>query len=112
MATTYKLTQTETAEEIAEEVGCSRAESKRFLEAAFNVVARNVQQGYRVEIAGVTVEPKLRPAAKARMGRNPATGEPVKIAARKESVQVKARVSKKMKDNAPKLSKLKSELGL
>jgi len=111
MATTYKLTQTELAEEIASELGCSRSEAKKFLDAAFTVAASNVKQGYRVEIAGITIEPKLRPAAKARMGRNPQTGEPVKIAARKESVQVKARVSKKMKDQAPKLAKLKEMLG-
>ena len=110
MATSYKYTQTELAEAIAEEIGVSRAEAKRFLEAAFNVTASVLEDGHRVEIAGVTIEPKLRPAAKARMGRNPATGEEIRIAARKESVVVKARPGSKIKAHAPKLSTLKNAL--
>jgi DNA-binding protein HU-beta len=110
MAVSYKYTQSETADAIAEEAECSRAEVKRFLDATFAVVATALQNGERIEIAGVVVEPKLRPASKKRQGRNPATGEEITIAAKPESVVVKARVTAKLKPYAPTKAKLKAAL--
>ena len=105
-----KLTQVQLADEIAEAGGFSRAEAKRFLEAAFTVVSENISEGYRVEIAGVTIAPALKAATKKRMGRNPATGEEVEVAAKPASTRVQMKASKKLKGYLPTPKKLKAKL--
>jgi nucleoid DNA-binding protein len=86
-----KLTQPELVDELAEESGWSASDVRRFLAALGQVIENNVTEGYRVQVAGVLIEPKLRKAAKARMGRNPQTGEAVKISAKPAKVVLKAK---------------------
>jgi nucleoid DNA-binding protein len=104
-----KLTQSELADSIADEVGCSRAEAKRFLEAAFKVAADTIAQSCRLEIAGVIIAPALKAATKKRMGRNPQTGE-VEVAAKPASTRVALKASRKLKEHLPTPRQIKAKL--
>lgn len=53
---------------------------------------------FTIPDTGVKVRRVVKPARKARMGRNPATGEPMKIAAKKASTVVKVTALKALKD--------------
>jgi nucleoid DNA-binding protein len=67
---------------IAEHIGISRAEAKRFVESYTDIVKAHVLKGVKVKIGDIGM--LLVRARKARMGRNPQTGEPVKIKASKK----------------------------
>jgi DNA-binding protein HU-beta len=106
------LTQTQLADAVAEVSGTSRAEAKRALEALEEVVLEQIAEGEKVKIGGVVqIEVRLRPATKARPGRNPATGEEITISAKPASVAVKARPLTKAKAAAPSVQKVKRKLG-
>ena len=53
---------------------------------------------FAIPETGVKIRRVVKPARKARMGRNPATGEPMKIAAKKASTVVKVTALKALKD--------------
>ena len=106
----YLMTQTELVDELAESLGWSKGDVKHFLSELEEIVKLNLKDCIRTKVAGVVVEPKLRAKSKARMGRNPATGEPVKIKAKPASVRVAARITKPLKDNAPTVRKLQNAL--
>lgn len=106
------LTQTQLADAVAELSGTSRADAKRALEALEEVVLEQIAEGEKVKIGGVVqIEVRLRPATKARPGRNPATGEEITISAKPASVAVKARPLTKAKAAAPSVQKVKRKLG-
>lgn len=106
------LTQTQLADAVADLSGTSRAEAKRALEALEEVVLEQIAEGEKVKIGGVVqIEVRLRPATKARPGRNPATGEEITISAKPASVAVKARPLTKAKAAAPSVQKVKRKLG-
>ena len=92
MATT-RLTQTQLVKLLAEHTETSNKTAKAFLEHLSSVAVTEVKKN------GVFVLPGLgrlvRQERKARMGRNPATGESIKIAAKRV---VKFRVAKAAKD--------------
>ncbi len=92
MATT-RLTQTQLVKLLAEHTETSNKTAKAFLEHLSSVAVTEVKKN------GVFVLPGLgrlvRQERKARMGRNPATGESIKIPAKKV---VKFRVAKAAKD--------------
>jgi nucleoid DNA-binding protein len=88
----YLITQSELVDDLAETTGFPKGEVKHMLSAIQEYVAREVGKGNRVKIAGIVVEPKLRQATKSRMGRNPQTGEPVRIKAKPASVKLRAKV--------------------
>ena len=68
-------------EAIAEKTGLTKADANRALEATFEVITAALKKGERVPVAGFgTFNVSKR---KAREGRNPQTGETVKIPARK-----------------------------
>ncbi len=67
---------------IAEHIGISRAEAKRFVESYTDIIKAHVLKGVKVKIGDIGM--LLVRARKARMGRNPQTGEPVKIKASKK----------------------------
>lgn len=106
----YKMTQVELKDAVAEKTGLSRADVQKVLAALTEVVQDNLGACIRTEVAGVTVEPKLRAATKKRLGRNPATGEELMIGAKPASVRVAARVGVKVKQYAPGVQKLKNSL--
>ena len=105
------LTQTQLADEIANRSGQSRADAKRVLEALEQVVLDQISNAEKVKIGGVVqLDVRVRPATKARPGRNPATGEEITISAKPASVAVKARPLAKAKAAAPSMQKAKSKL--
>ena len=71
----------ELVEAIAEKTGLTKADATRALDATFEVITKALKDGERVPVAGFgTFNVSKR---KAREGRNPQTGETVKIPARK-----------------------------
>jgi len=102
------LPQTELIAEIAEDTGLSRQDVKTVLSALEESITWHVAECERVKIGQLLqVEPKLKARTKKRMGRNPATGEEIEIAAKPASVRVAVRVLKGLKESAPSVPKLK-----
>jgi len=64
---------------VADHNEMSRADAKRFVEGYMDVVKAHVLKGVKVKLGDLGMV--MIRARKARMGRNPATGEPVKIKA-------------------------------
>jgi DNA-binding protein HU-beta len=105
------LTQTQLADQVASLAGASRSDAKRILGALEEVVLEQLSAAEKVKIGAlVQLEVRVRPATKARPGRNPATGEEITIAAKPASVTVKARPLAKAKAAAPSLQKAKRKL--
>ncbi len=67
---------------IADHNGMKKTEAKAFIEGYFDVVRAHILKGVKVKIGDLGMI--LIRARKARMGRNPQTGEPVKIKASKK----------------------------
>jgi len=106
------MTQTQLADAVADRAGTSRADAKRVLTALEEVVLDQIGDAEKVKIGSVVqIEVRVRPATKARPGRNPATGEEITIAAKPASVAVKARPLAKAKQAAPSIQKAKRQLG-
>jgi nucleoid DNA-binding protein len=72
---------------IAEEAGLTKADASRALEAMMNGVVKGLKEEKKVTLTGFCTFASKHKEAK--MGRNPRTGETVKIAAR-EAVTIKA----------------------
>jgi nucleoid DNA-binding protein len=106
------LTQTQLADAVADKAGLSRADAKRAIAALEDVVLGEIGNAEKIKIGGVVqLDVRVRPATKARPGRNPATGEEITIAAKPASVTVKARPLAKAKSAVPSLQKAKKRLG-
>ena len=87
------MTKSELVEKIAQEAGLTKADSERALNAFTNTVKKSLKKGNAVTLVGFgTFDISKR---KARMGRNPQTGEAIKIAAAKLP---KFRAGKGLKD--------------
>ncbi len=88
-----KMTQTAIVRELAETTGISNKVAKQFIESLAQLAVRETKKN------GVFIVPGIgrlvRADRKARTGRNPATGETIKIAAKKV---VKFRLAKSVKD--------------
>lgn len=88
-----KMTQTAIVRELAETTGISNKVAKQFIESLAQLAVRETKKN------GVFIVPGIgrlvRAERKARTGRNPATGETIKIAAKKV---VKFRLAKSVKD--------------
>lgn len=93
MATTKRLTQTEIVNQLAEKSGIKKADVKGMFDALAELAASEVKQNGEFTLPGFGKLVKA--TRKAREGRNPATGEPIKIAAK---TTVKFRLGKSMKD--------------
>jgi DNA-binding protein HU-beta len=107
------LTQTQFADEVAERAGLTRAEAKRALVALEEVILEEIGNAEKVKIAGVVqFTVRVKPATKARLGRNPATGEEITIGPKPASVDVRARALAKAKHALPSLQKAKKVLGV
>ena len=93
MAEATRMTQSQIIKELAESCEVSNKVAKQFLEKFAEVAVRETKK------KGLFILPGLgrlvRQDRKARTGRNPATGESIKIAAKKV---VKFRVAKAVKD--------------
>jgi DNA-binding protein HU-beta len=93
MAEPTRMTQTQIVKELAEATGIGNKVAKQFLEKFSEIAVRETKK------KGVFVMPGIgrlvRVERKARTGRNPATGESIKIPAKKV---VKFRIAKAVKD--------------
>jgi nucleoid DNA-binding protein len=106
------LTQTQLADAIAEKADLTRADVKRALAALEEVVLDQIGEAEKVKIGGIVqLTVRMRPAQKARMGRNPATGEEIEIGPKPASVALGARALSKAKAALPSVQKAKSRLG-
>jgi DNA-binding protein HU-beta len=93
MATAVKMTQSAVVKELAETTGVTSKVAKHFVTTFSEIAVRETKK------TGVFVIPGIgrlvRVERKARLGRNPSTGETIKIPAKKV---VKFRVAKAVKD--------------
>ena len=92
------MTKGQLIESVSKASGLDKKSSKAAIEGLTKVVETTIKKGGEVPLTGLG---KFRVAKrKARMGRNPATGEPIKIAAK---TVVKFSVAKNLKDLVKKL---------
>ena len=81
------------AAELAEKHEMSTKAAGEFLSAFVELTVKNLKKGHKVRVTGLGIfQVKKRPA---RMGRNPATGEAIKI---KASKKLAFRAAKEVKD--------------
>jgi DNA-binding protein HU-beta len=107
------LTQTQFADAVAERAGLSRADAKRALAALEEVILDEIGNAEKVKIGGIVqLTVRVKPATKARQGRNPATGEEITIGPKPASVDVRARALAKAKNALPSIQKAKKVLGV
>ncbi len=94
------LSKTDILNALADATGQSRKEIGAVLEALEALIASNVSKGPGVfNLPGLLkIYVHTRPATKERTGRNPATGEEIKIAAKPAKKVVKVRALKKLKE--------------
>jgi DNA-binding protein HU-beta len=105
------LTQTQLAIAVADRVDISRAEAKRVLGVLEEIVLEELGNAQKVRIGGlVQLTVRVKPAQKARKGRNPATGEEITIAAKPASVDLRARPLAKAKAALPSVQKARRRL--
>jgi nucleoid DNA-binding protein len=76
------MTKAQLVAKLAEAAGVSRKQADDILNSLIDNVVKSVKKGESVKIPGLGIF-RLR-KMKARMGRNPQTGEPIKIPARKK----------------------------
>jgi DNA-binding protein HU-beta len=81
------------AAELAETHGKSKKEVETLLDDMITLFGKNLKKGNRIRIPGLGIMQVRKTAA--RMGRNPATGEAIKIPAKKK---VAFRVAKDLKE--------------
>ena len=105
------LTQTQLADAIADRAGLSRAQAKQAIQALEEVVLDEIGNAEKVKVGNlVQLTVRLKPATKERMGRNPATGEEITIAAKPAAVDVRARVLAKTKAAVPSIETARKRL--
>ena len=78
---------------LAEQHEMAKKQSEEILNDATGLLTKHLKKGERIRIAGLGILQVRKRAA--RMGRNPATGEPIKI---KASKKVAFRASKDLKE--------------
>ena len=87
------MNKAELVEAIAKNMDSTKSESERFLDTFIDVVTKNIKKKEGVKLVGFGTFGVS--ARKARVGRNPQTGEEIKIPARKVPV---FRPGKELKD--------------
>ena len=105
------LTQTQLVTAVADRAQLSTTDVKRALAALDEIVLDQLGNAQKVRIGGlVQLTVRVKPAQKARMGRNPATGEEIKIAAKPASVDLRARPLARAKGALPSVQKARRRL--
>jgi DNA-binding protein HU-beta len=105
------LTQTQLATELAARAEISRAEAKRVLGELEAIVLEELGNAQKVRIGGlVQLTVRVKPAQKARKGRNPATGEEITIAAKPATVDLRARPLARARAALPSVQKARRRL--
>jgi DNA-binding protein HU-beta len=105
------LTQTQLATAVADRAELSKADAKRALAALEEIVLEELGNAQKVRVGGlVQLTVRVKPAQKARKGRNPATGEQITIAAKPAGVDLRARPLAKAKAALPTVQKARRRL--
>jgi len=105
------MTQNQLASALAERAELSRSEARRVLAALEEIVLEEIGNAQKVRLGGlVQLTVRLKPATKARKGRNPATGEEITIPAKPASVDLRARPLAKAKAALPSVQKARRRL--
>ena len=105
------LTQTQLVSAVAERAELSKNDARRALAALDEIVLEELGNAQKVRIGGlVQLTVRVKPAQKARKGRNPATGEEITIAAKPASVDLRARPLAKAKSALPSVQKARRRL--
>lgn len=105
------LTQTQLITAVADRADLSKTDAKRALDALNEIVLQELGNAQKVRIGGlVQLTVRVKPAAKARKGRNPATGEEITIAAKPASVDLRARPLARAKAALPSVQKARRRL--
>ncbi len=105
------LTQSQLVSTLADRAELSKNDAKRALTALEDIVLQELGNAEKVRIGGlVQLTVRLKPATKARKGRNPATGEEITIAAKPASVDLRARPLAKAKEALPSVQKARRRL--
>lgn len=94
MATSKKMSKTQLTQALADAAGSNKKEAAAFLENLVAIAYKETKKNGEFTIPGIGKLVKA--SRKARTGRNPATGEAIKIAAK---TVVKFRVAKAAKDS-------------
>lgn len=101
-AITTKQTKTQILTAIAEATDLPRKDVAAVFSTLGDMIAGHMKKRgsgeFSIPDTGVKIRRVVKPARKSRMGRNPATGEPMKIAAKKASTVVKVTALKALKD--------------
>lgn len=77
------MTKSQLVEKLATSSGISKKQAQATLDGLVSIIVGSVKKGDPVKLPGLGTFKKVQ--SKARMGRNPQTGEPVKIPARKKA---------------------------
>ena len=105
------LTQTQLTAAVADRAEISKAEAKRLLAVLDEIVLEEIGNAQKVRVGGlVQLTVRVKPAQKARKGRNPATGEEITIAAKPASVDLRARPLARAKAALPSVQKARRRL--
>jgi nucleoid DNA-binding protein len=105
------MTQSQLVSAVADRADLSKSDAKRALDALENVVLEEIGNAQMVRLVGlVQLTVRLKPATKARKGRNPATGEEITIAAKPASVDLRARPLTRAKAALPSVQKARRRL--
>lgn len=105
------LTQAQFTTAVAERSGLGKSDTKRVLDAMEGVILDEISNAQTVRIPGlVQLTVRLKPAQKARKGRNPATGEEITIAKKPASVDLRARPLTRAKAALPSVQKARRRL--
>ena len=93
MADTVTITLNQLAAKLAEEHELTKRAGRELLDNLVSLITKHLKKGERIRIVGLGILQVRKRAA--RMGRNPATGEAIKIGASKK---VAFRASKELKE--------------
>ena len=98
-----KQTKSQILGDIAEDTGLTRKEVASVLDSLADLAVRHLQDGasgeFTIPSLGVKLSRTIKPARPERPGINPATGERITIAAKPETVAVRATLLKSLKDS-------------
>ncbi|MGD2083787.1 MAG: HU family DNA-binding protein [Chromatiales bacterium] len=101
-AITEKQTKTQIFQAIAEDTGLAKKDVAAVFTSLGELIERHMKKRgsgeFTVPDTGVKIRRVRKPARKARMGRNPATGEQIKIAAKPAHTVVRVTALKALKD--------------
>jgi DNA-binding protein HU-beta len=105
------LTQTQLITALADRAELSKADAKRALTVLEEIVLEEIGNAQKVKLGGlVQLTVRVKPATKARKGRNPATGEEITVAAKPATVALNARPLAKAKGALPSVQKARRRL--